>query len=68
MVLKNFNVETKVLDPNAASTYFLVYTDVFTTQNEAQQAIKDIEKTSLLDYLIGHAWIYQLTQIINENE
>ncbi len=67
-VLKNFNIETKVLDPDPLRTYFFIYTDVFATQKEAQEAIKQLEKTILNEYLIGNAWIYQSTRICIEND
>jgi hypothetical protein len=62
--LKNFNIETKVLNPDASNAFYFVYTEDFATQAEAQQAIKQLENTDLSNYLIGNAWIYQSTRKI----
>jgi type IX secretion system PorP/SprF family membrane protein len=60
LVLKNFDIDTKVLDPNPPfRSYFFVYTDIFSSVEEAQNAVRELEKTNLVDYIIGNIWIHQ---------
>ena len=62
LVLRNFGIDTRVLDPNPPfRSYFFIYTNVFATMEEAQNAIRELEKTGISDYIVGNIWIHQST-------
>ena len=60
LVLRNFGIDTRILDPNPPSrSYFFVYTNVFNTMEDAINAVRRLERTGISEYIIGNIWIHQ---------
>jgi type IX secretion system PorP/SprF family membrane protein len=59
LILKNFGIDTKVLDPEPLQSYFFIYTDVFTNQRDALRVIEQLEQTDIGEYIIGNVWIHR---------
>jgi type IX secretion system PorP/SprF family membrane protein len=68
LVLRNFRLETKVLDPTSSHSHFFIYTDVFNTQREAVNAMRQLERTDIGDYIIGNIWIHQAKEKVIEEK